>query len=154
MTLPLIALRRVAKQEGEDSVNIWQTSDLERYSARPDDTKFKGMCLAAFVSQYKLSQASTAMCSDDDHNHIEDDNNPNNDEDHDGDTNQNHKQPVRLQESKGYVKERKTPCIIRNLRVSLQKDSERQFENLLRLFLPPPRQRTATPRLSHSWSVL
>ena len=122
MTLPLVTLKRLADRDAE-STSIFQTSDMDRYIARPRTSKFVDMCLAEFVSNFK-PMYKRALNNDDKSDDDDDDNAK--------DTSINFK----LQDEKGSITQRKKPCVIRYMRVSRLKDAERHFSNQIRLFLP------------------
>ncbi|XP_014678447.1 PREDICTED: uncharacterized protein LOC106818239 [Priapulus caudatus] len=119
MTLPLSVLRNIAKQKGQDTTDVFQKSILDRYWARPSQALFTNMCLADFVAQYRLVTGSR-------------------DVDHHSDTEHDtHSSTViLLQDNMGAVAKRKTPAVIRYLKVSKAKDSERHFCTLLRMYMP------------------
>ena len=122
MTLPLVTLKSLADRDAE-STSIFQTSDMDRYVARPRTSKFIDMCLAEFVSNFKpvyKRAMNNVDKSDDD------------DDDNAKDTSVNFK----IQDEKGSITQRKKPCVIRYMHVSRLKDAERHFSNQVRLFLP------------------
>lgn len=56
ITLPMHVIKSNASR-GDD--NIWMTSILDRYQARPLTNEFANMCLATFVSRYRVIANST-----------------------------------------------------------------------------------------------
>lgn len=119
MTLPLSVLRDIAKQKGKDTTDVFQKSILDRYWSRPSDADFTNMCLADFVAQYKLVTGN---------NDKEDDNS---DAEHESDSSTK----ILLQNNMGTVAKRRKPAVIRYLKVSKTKDSERHFSTL-RMYMP------------------
>lgn len=117
MTLPLERLRRLAEQD-PDSTDIFQTSNLERYWARP--SSLTDICLAEFVAAYNVVYKRSRT------------------EENDSEVDECSlsQQLITLQDGKGTVSKRKRPCIIRYMRISKDKDTEKHYSNLLRLFLP------------------
>ena len=109
-------LRRLADEDAE-STAIFQTSDMDRYWARP--TFLSDICLAQFVAEYKVVYNRSATFSEG------------------GENEDDASSPlIRLQDGKGSMKKRQRPCIIRYMRVSKERDTEKYYCNLLRLFLP------------------
>ncbi len=54
MTLPLTVLQNMARQNGADTTDIWQTNIIDRYWCRPLQAPFTDMCLADFVAGYRV----------------------------------------------------------------------------------------------------
>ena len=121
MTLPLVTLKSLADRDAE-STSIFQTSDMDRYIARPQTSKFIDMCLAEFVSNFKPVY-KRVLYNDDK-------------SDDDDDDAKDTKLKFKLLDEKGSITQRKKPCVIRYMRVSMIKDAERHFSNQVRLFLP------------------
>ena len=120
MTLPLRMLKELAGRDA-DSTDIFQTSDIDRYWARPRIAPFSDMCLANFVADYKVvygKQASMKECTEE--------------EEEESDKTQ----PIKLLDGKGMIAKRRRPCVIRYMRMSKEKDPEKHYSNQLRLFLP------------------
>ena len=92
MTLPLIRLKSLADRDAE-STSIFQTSDMDRYVARPRTSKFVDMCLAEFVSNFKPAYKRALY----------------NDDKSDGDDNDDTDTRVKfkLQDEKGSISQRK-----------------------------------------------
>ena len=113
------------ENSSDDCDNPWQTTQIDKYIARPNNTYFNNMCMAKFFSQFHYMPTESD---------IDDDS-----EDTDEDADDVDGQPTYhiLQNNKGKVKKRKKKSpIIRYYRVSLKKDRERYFMNMLRLYLP------------------
>ena len=119
MTLPLAILQNIAKQKGKDTTEIWQTSIIERYWARPLQGDFPDMCLADFVADYRVVKRQ-----------YEDD------QDNSDREEQETSKVITLLDNKGAITQRKKQAVIRYLKVSKVKDSERHFSTLLRLYMP------------------
>lgn len=115
ISLPLHILQEIAKQRGKETTDICQTSDVDRYWARPYDVSFNDMCLADFVSNYRLIKGTNRDDSDD---------SDNDDHDDKGDV-------IHLQDRKGIIAPRKRQAVVRYLKVSKAKDSERHYSTLM-----------------------
>lgn len=122
MRLPLNLIQKIAKEQGSDSMNIWQTSLIEKYWARPDSDIFRNMCLAEFASNYStVSRATTQRDSDDeDVNVVQEDD----------------LKVIELLDNKGMIKKRKVQAVIRYYKVSKVKDAERYLGTILRMYFP------------------
>ena len=118
MTLPLNVLKKLAERDSE-STDIFQTSDVDRYWARPRTAQFCDMCLAEFVAEYKVSYGKQATL----------------DEEDDDDESESVK-VIRLLDGKGSIRKRRRSCIIRYMRISKEKQAEKHYSNQLRLFFP------------------
>ena len=117
------------ENSSNDCDNPWQTTQIDKYIARPNNTYFNNMCMAKFFSQFHYMPTES-----DEDDAIDDDS-----EDTDEDADEVDGQPTYhiLQNNKGKVKKRKMkPAIIRCYRVSIKRDRERYFMNMLRLYLP------------------
>ena len=117
------------ENSSNDCDNPWQTTQIDKYIARPNNTYFNNMCMAKFFSQFHYTPTDG-----DKDNDIDDDS-----EDTDEDADNVDGQPTYhiLQNNKGKVKKRKKKdAIIRYYRISIKKDRERYFMNMLRLYLP------------------
>ena len=108
MTLPLVRLKSLADRDA-DSTSIFQTSDMDRYVARPRTFKFVDMCLAEFVSNFKPVY-KRALYNDDK-------------SDDDDDEVKDIEINFKLLDEKGSITQRKKPCVIRYMRVSRLKDT-------------------------------
>ena len=120
MTLPLTVLQNLAKQQGEDSTDVFQMSIVDRYWLRPVNKQFQDMCLADFVANYKLVQNKTVVDQE-----KSDDSDP-----------EEETTVFKLLDNKGTISRRKKQAVIRYLKVSKSKDSERHYCTLLRLYMP------------------
>ena len=116
------------ENSSNDCDNPWQTTQIDKYIARPNNTYFNNMCMAKFVSQFHYMPTES-----DEDDAIDDDS-----EDTDEDADEVDGQPTYhiLQNNKGKVKKRKMKdAINRYYRVSIKRDRERYFMNMLRLYL-------------------
>jgi hypothetical protein len=122
MTLPLTMLQNLARQMGKDATNIWQTNIIERYWARPLEQPFIDMCLADFAAEYRMVQKKQNDNEDDDGN--------------DDDTETGATKVYELLDNKGAISKRNKTAVIRYLKISKKKDSERHHATLLRMYMP------------------
>lgn len=104
---------------GDD--NIWMTSILDRYLARPLTNEFANMCLATFVSRYRVIANST---------HTEE-------ADLEEESKTETGKKIRLLHNMGTITRRtKKDAVIRYPKFSQSKDPEKYYFNLLRLYCP------------------
>ncbi|XP_055088463.1 uncharacterized protein LOC129457426 [Periophthalmus magnuspinnatus] len=106
----IVRLTKPIKQlENSSSEDIWMTNITDRYINRPDDSTFSDMCIAVFVSEYRV------LCK--------------------GQTSRN---PILLQNSMGAITKRirTQPAVIRYARFSQTEHPELFYQSLLQLFLP------------------
>ncbi|XP_072562264.1 uncharacterized protein [Paramormyrops kingsleyae] len=110
MSLPLNVIRKKAECENEDEQGIWMNSITDRYKARPETEVFAGMCLARFVSEYRILSKSQSSCHG----------------------------SVQLDRKLGFVKKRTRTdaAVVRYARFSPTKDPEKYYHSILQLFLP------------------
>ena len=101
-----------------DGEELWMTSMLDRYLARPLKPEFENICFATFASEYRVCTHSKA---DKQEMKAED---------------QTKNQRFQLQHDLGSVMKRTQVAIIRYPRFNKEKDSERYFENIIRLYYP------------------
>ena len=112
MSLPLSALQN----KPADSLNVWMTSFVDKYRARPETPEFESMCLADFASHYRVVYGKQKK---------------------DGKQEEDGKR-VRLLNDMGMIQKRMRgkPAIIRYARFSEKKDPENYYSRLLKLYLP------------------
>ncbi|XP_055017901.1 uncharacterized protein LOC129411312 [Boleophthalmus pectinirostris] len=106
----IVRLTKPIKQlETSSSEDIWMTNITDRYKNRPDDSTFNDMCIAVFVSEYRVLYK--------------------------GQTSRN---PILLQNSLGAITKRVNtqPAVIRYARFSQTQRPEQFFQSILQLFLP------------------
>ena len=119
----------VLQNNADECEDPWQTTHIDKYIARPNNTEFNNMCMAKFFSHYHYMPNDSGKDKDtaDDDADIDDDDDM--DESATCHT---------LQNNRGKVKKRQKdkPAIIRYYRISIKKDRERYFMNMLRLYLP------------------
>ena len=110
MSLPLSVLKK--KSEGDDE--IWMSSLIEKYRARPLSDEFNSMCLATFCSEYRvLAKSQTNV--------------------------KNPRSPIHaLQNDMGYIQKRSLTenAVIRYPRFSAQVFPEKYYHSILQLFFP------------------
>ena len=117
----------ILQNSADDCDNPWQNTQIEKYIARPNNAEFNKMCMAKYFSLYHYMTTDSDKDSD-----IDDDSEDTDDDDDDASA-----ACHMLQNGKGRVKKRKKKAaIIRYYRVSIKKDRERYFMNMLRLYLP------------------
>ncbi|KAK6168715.1 hypothetical protein SNE40_019901 [Patella caerulea] len=115
MTLPLSILKSRANEGTLTDDNMYQTSIVDRYRARPDGIQFDYMCIAQFCSEYRVMAKSEKI-------DVDRENNP----------------AYKLKGDLGYIiKRTKTsPAVIRYARFSITKNPELFYLSSLQLFLP------------------
>ncbi|XP_055088458.1 uncharacterized protein LOC117393626, partial [Periophthalmus magnuspinnatus] len=91
---------------GED---IWMTNTIDRYLSRPNNSTFNDMCIATFVSEYRLLGPSDKC-----------------------------KNPILLQNGLGAItkRTRTKPAVVRYARFSETKNTELFHQSILQLFMP------------------
>ncbi|XP_006824386.2 uncharacterized protein LOC100379079 [Saccoglossus kowalevskii] len=115
MSLPLRVLQMKNKDRNLNKEDIWMTSLLDRYKSRPNEEIFDNLCLASFVSEYRVVSTSEIM----------------------GNTKSNNAF-VKLQNGLGYVRKRTRTdaAVVRYARFSPFKYPEKYYQSILQLFLP------------------
>ncbi len=111
---------RVLAETEKSSTNIWADSIVDQYLLRPESDIFTDMSLAEFAADYTKNNNSAAKASDD--------------------VPHTSKEPlsgktIKLKNGKS-IRKRKKRAIIRYFKVHQDRDSERYFKNLMRLYLP------------------
>ncbi|MEW8548761.1 MAG: hypothetical protein AB2693_35120, partial [Candidatus Thiodiazotropha sp.] len=106
------------KQQDSSSDDVWMTSIIDRYLARPENDSFEDLCLADFASKYKVTERSG--------------NNSNEKVNTGSDTSKTFK----LLNNKGSVMKRKTPAVIRYPHHNREKKSEDYCYTMISLFYP------------------
>ena len=104
----------------DDDPDVFQTSILERYSARPNS--LEDMCLADFAMRYRYASRRPGL---DDGSNIK---NPDQDEPMD--------KSIKLKQDLGYMSLRQKPAIIRHHQWSVRKQPENFFHAQLILYSP------------------
>ncbi|KAE8296893.1 hypothetical protein D5F01_LYC03504 [Larimichthys crocea] len=106
MNLPMSRLKDVSPE----SEQVWMSGLPEKYAERPRTPEYEGLCLAEFASRYRTVYGQQSKG----------------------------KNAVPLLNDKGYVQKRTVgkPAIIRFPRFSEEKDPERFYGRLLKLYLP------------------
>ncbi|XP_006822000.1 uncharacterized protein LOC102807333, partial [Saccoglossus kowalevskii] len=117
MSLPFEVIRKKNEGADVDEEDIWMTSIVDRYKARPDGQDFDSLCLAAFCSEYRI--LSTFEMS-----------NVNNDK--------RRNPAVTLKKDLGHMQKRSRsePAVVRYARFSVTKNPEKYYQSILQLFLP------------------
>ncbi|OCT76291.1 hypothetical protein XELAEV_18031490mg [Xenopus laevis] len=106
MSLPMKSLQN----KHPDDENVWMTGLKEKYQARPNTPEFENMCMAEFASEYRILYGEQKKS----------------------------KNVLPLQNNKGHIQKRSRgkPAIIRYARFSQQKNPEKFYGTLLKLYLP------------------
>ncbi|XP_049339759.1 uncharacterized protein LOC125804686 [Astyanax mexicanus] len=109
LSLPLKVLQQKAQSNELTEKAMWMTNHVDRYKARPVRDPFQNMCIAVFVSQYRVV-GRTEKCAD----------------------------KIQLQNNAGFVKKRtrSKPAIVRYARFSVDSNPEKYYQSILQLFLP------------------
>jgi hypothetical protein len=138
ISLPL----RQLQANADNSEQVWMSTHIDKYLARPNTAKYNNMCMATFFSShYQVSSKSDNINADPDEE---------TDDEPDDETSDPHNRSVQqdshtvnsmpliqLQNLAIKMKERKRkPAVIRYPRVSMKKDTEKYHMNMLRLYLP------------------
>lgn len=108
MSLPLNVLRQKVTSNELSAEDMWMTSYVDRYKNRPNDSVFNDMCLATFVSEYRVLSK-----------------------------NEKSQTPVKLNNNCGFItkRTRTQPAVVCYVRVSETKNSELFYQSILQLFL-------------------
>ncbi|KAK0145564.1 hypothetical protein N1851_015518 [Merluccius polli] len=106
MSLPMSRLKDVSP----DSEQVWMSGLPEKYAERPETPEYERLCLADFASQYRTVYGTQSKG----------------------------KNAVPLLNDKGHIQKRTVgkPAIIRFPRFSKEKDPERFYGRLLKLYFP------------------
>ncbi|MES9881383.1 MAG: AAA family ATPase [Sedimenticola sp.] len=121
--------KQVLEKLPDESEDVYQTSMLDRYSARP--ANLEDTCLADFATLYRTQSGNS-----DKEESVDEVQNIQNDAG----------KKITLQRGHGYMKQRKLRCIVRTPRFSRSKQSEAYYHSLLMLYLP---WRNELPDLLH-----
>ncbi|XP_055084859.1 uncharacterized protein LOC117386041 [Periophthalmus magnuspinnatus] len=99
----------IGEIDDEMGDDIWMTNTIDRYLSRPDDSTFNDMCIATFVSEYRLLGPSDKC-----------------------------KNPILLQNGLGAItkRTRTKPAVVRYARFSETKNTELFHQSILQLFMP------------------
>ncbi|XP_064625952.1 uncharacterized protein LOC135486782 [Lineus longissimus] len=129
MSLPLKTIQAKSKADSDD---IWMTSVVDRYKARPDQPPFPNMCLAYFVSYYRVLTSLTAKQSENAQQNADNEVPDNEHQQHDSSP------IIPLQNGKGFIQKRSrsNPAIVKTARYPRLKYPEKYIHNLLSLYLP------------------
>jgi hypothetical protein len=106
----------------DDDEDVWMTSLLERYIARPNTEEFENMCLATFASQFRVSRCKTPTQIDDDTQ--------------ESNAVSENSKTYTLNNGLGTISRKSKPSIIRYARVHKEKNVEQYYHNLIRMYLP------------------
>ncbi len=106
MSLPMKYLRTM----DDDVENVWMTGLPDKYKARPNRPEFENMCMAEFASEYRIVYGGQTKG----------------------------KNVLPLQNNMGHIQKRTRgkPAVIRFARFSQQKNPEKFYGTLLKLYLP------------------
>ncbi|RXN36816.1 replicase helicase endonuclease [Labeo rohita] len=106
MSLPMKYLQTM----DDDVENVWMTGLPDKYKARPNRPEFENMCMAEFASEYRIVYAGQKKG----------------------------KNVLPLQKNLGHIQKRTRgkPAVIRFARFSQQKNPEKFYGTLLKLYLP------------------
>ena len=120
-----LPLKVIQNRTDDNEENIWMTSKVDRYKARPDGSKFDNMCLASFCSEYRIlttSQMDASRCK----------------------RNEN---VFELKQNLGYIQKRtrSDDAVIRYPRFNPKISPENYNLSLLQLFLPYRTQEQLKP---------
>ncbi len=110
-SLPL----KILSQKNEKSSRIWASNMVDKYLARPNTQLFNNMSLAEFGADYE-------KCPSMDNT--------------DGKKSTKQRNIYKLAGDMGYVRKRGKRAIIRYFKASIDKEPERYYKNLMRLYLP------------------
>ncbi|XP_041863244.1 uncharacterized protein LOC121653673 isoform X1 [Melanotaenia boesemani] len=99
----------VIQECGLTGDDVWMVSIVDRYRSRPNNSTFNDMCIATFVSEYRLLNR-----------------------------NEKSKNAIQLQRGLGLIlkRTRTKPAVVRYARFSKTKNPELYFKSQLQLFLP------------------
>ncbi|KAL0198839.1 hypothetical protein M9458_007379, partial [Cirrhinus mrigala] len=106
MSLPI----RYLQTMDDDVENVWMTGLPDKYKARPNQPEFEKMCMAEFASEYRIAYGRQKKG----------------------------KHVLPLQQNMGHIQKRTRgkPAVIRFARFSQQKNPEKFYGTLLKLYLP------------------
>ena len=123
ISLPLSLLK-----DKDSTEEVWMTNLLDKYYGKPKTTKFSQMCLAKFASQFRFKSSKCADRSTHDQS----------DEDEESEANTRRKYNLEYHgRDLGIAIERiGKPAIIRYPKIKLEKDPEKYYMNILRMYLP------------------
>ncbi|XP_066290966.1 uncharacterized protein [Branchiostoma lanceolatum] len=127
LSKPLATIQKLASAGNVDDGSIWMPNIVDRYRARPQQDPLGAMSLAEFVSEYRVVSSTTEG----------------------GDGSQSCGRAVKylLRDNLGVVQKRtkSKPAVIRFAKFSKEKEPERYFANLLKLYLPHYSDRDLKP---------
>ena len=105
-------------QQDASSDDVWMTSIIDRYIARPEREEFEHLCLADFASKYKVTERSANKSGKK------------------GNTENSPTDVFRLLDNKGAIRRRSTPAVIRYPNYNRQKKSENYYFTMVSMFYP------------------
>ncbi len=149
-----LPLRQLQENAG-NSEEVWMTSQIEKYIGRPRTARYKNMSMAKFYStHYQVSSKSDTHPENQSDN--ESDNEQSENEQNDSSSQKTQKKnsrktmPIKLKNCSSKMKERTRgkPAVIRYPRVSINRDKERYYMNMLRLYLPHTTKELKPPSYS------
>lgn len=121
LSKPLSLLKKKKQNDSEEEIyvqndpedELWMTSIVDRYKARPLTCDFPCMCLATFCSQFRVLAKSQIPKTE-------------------------REEVYELLDNKGYIQRRSKsePAVIRYPRFNAEKNPEKYYQSLLQLLLP------------------
>ncbi|XP_077967734.1 uncharacterized protein LOC144421969 [Styela clava] len=113
ISLPLSVLKNKLKASGGElnPSDMWMTSMIEKYRARPRQQEIDEICYGEFFSRYRVLSQTQAK---------------------------GNKKALKLEKGLGHVQKRETtqPAIVRYPRFRKEKNSEKYYRSILELFFP------------------
>jgi hypothetical protein len=146
ITLPL---HTIQNNHNNNNPQLWTHNIVERYTARPETDTFNDLSLASFAAHYHAFSHSANRPTTD---FTSDDCPP----DNPAQTQEQPTQPdtkIKLLNNLGYIKKRSKAAVIRYPKFNKEKDSERYYENHLRLYLPHRRNLDLLPLSMDSYET-
>lgn len=109
MSKPLAVLQAQAANQNVSSEDIWMTGIVDKYKSRPDGEPFEELCLASFVSEYRVLYGKETSVN-----------------------------KIELKNNAGFVvrRTRGKPAIVRYAMFSPTNNPEQFYHTLMQLFLP------------------
>ena len=114
-------------QLSDDDENVFATSLIDRYSARPQ--QLKSMCLAKFAVNYEPSSPSPNQTHELDIDEEYNENDDNNEED-------DYIEKIKLNNGLGRMKKRKREAILRTRKYRVHSEPEKYYHSKLLLYYP------------------
>ncbi|KAI8507071.1 hypothetical protein Bbelb_155100 [Branchiostoma belcheri] len=118
LSKPLAAIKQLASQG--DEASIWMPSIMDRYKARPREEPFRSLCAAEFASEYRVVSCSGKQNT------------------YSGEQPSRGEAKHALRDDLGVVQKRtrSKPAVIRFAKFNKEKEPERYYLTLLKLYLP------------------